>query len=335
MNNLVSIIIVNYNGKAFLENCLRSVYAQAYSPIEVIVVDNASKDGSVDLVRNSFPDVHLVLCENNLGFAEGNNRGVGVAQGGYVVLLNNDTEVDDQWLCALIEMMKHPAIGVVTSKVITDGVPLQYYEMNGSVNYLGYNIMRVFSDLSEIFFAGGASLMFRKEDVGSPFLNEYFLYQEDVYLSWKMRLQGRSAAMAQASIVSHRGSVTTKKHTSAFVTFYQERNRMLNCLLMYQARTLILLLPYFGIDALVKIALSIVVGRKSFWGILKSYWWLMTHVGWINVERRRLQNSRKVRDSEIMRLMCAEVVNGDSRAANLVNGMSRLYARTVGLSYHG
>jgi len=335
MNSLVSIIIVNYNGKPLLEKCLRSVYAQAYDPIEVIVVDNASKDGSADLVRNSFPDVHLVLCDNNLGFAGGNNRGVAVAQGEYVVLLNNDTEVDNQWLCELLKMMEQPGIGVVTSKVMTDGVPSQYYETNGSVNYLGYNIMEVFSDLSEVFFAGGASLMFRKADVGSPFLNEYFLYQEDVYLSWKMRLQGRSVAMAQASIVSHRGSMTTTKHSSAFVTFFQERNRVLNCLLMYQARTLMLLVPYFFIDALAKILLSIIAGRKSFPGILKSYWWLIMHAGWINIERRMIQNARKVHDSEVMRLMCSKVVNGSSRAANLVNGISRLYARTVGLSYYG
>jgi GT2 family glycosyltransferase len=335
VNPLVSVVIVNYNGAQVLMPCLESVYAQSYRPVEVIVVDNASSDGSIDVVREKFSDVHLVVCGENLGFAEGNNRGVAIARGELVVLLNDDALVTDGWIQGLLEMLQRPGVAVVTSRVVTEGVPPSWYQMNGTLNFLGYNIMRVFGDLSMVFFAGGASLMFRKAECAEPFPKEYFLYHEDVYLSWRMRLQGRSVAMAQNSLVHHRGSVTTRRYVPTLVTFYQERNRVLNCLLMYEARTLVRLIPYFLLDAVVKLAMSVAAGRKSPLGILHAYWWIVTHTAWIRSERRKLQQARNVGDKEIMKLMSASIVEGESTPASVVNGVSRLYARIVGLSFHG
>ena len=251
---LVSVIIVNYNGLTLLDECLKSVFATDYRPLEVLLVDNGSTDGSVAFVRSRFPEVRLLAQERNLGFAGGNNRGVEAATGEYVVLLNTDTRVDPGWVNALLELLEDPGVAVVTSRVVTEGVPDRYYTKNGSVNFLGYNIMRVFNDLSLVFFAGGASLMFRRQIVGRPFLDEYFLYHEDVYLSWRMRLAGYKIRMAQGSSVFHLGSVTASRQASDFVTFYQERNRLLNGLLLYEFSTLVRLLPLFVADGVVKFA---------------------------------------------------------------------------------
>jgi GT2 family glycosyltransferase len=333
-HGLVSIIIVNFNGAAVVAECLQSVFAQPHRPIEVIVVDNASTDESARIVSDQFPDARLIVNETNLGFAGGNNRGVAAAQGEYVVLLNNDTIVESEWLTSLIDMLKNPDVAVVTSKVITDGVPTRFYEMNGTINYLGYNIMREFADLSQVFFAGGASLMFRREEQKQPFLDEYFLYHEDVFLSWKSRLLGKTVAMAQHSIVRHKGSATVRRQASDVVTFYQERNRLLNSLLFYSSRSLLLLLPYFVADAVAKLFLSLISRRKSLSGIIRAYLWVLIHSGWIVQERRKLQFQRKVSDREIMRMMSFKVVDGSTVSANLINGVSKLYARLVGLSYH-
>jgi GT2 family glycosyltransferase len=331
---LVSVIIVNYNGANVIGECLQSVFTQLYRPIEVIVLDNASTDESRRVINDRFPEVRLIVNDENLGFAAGNNRGVAEAKGEYVVLLNNDTIVEAGWLPALIQMFRLPNVSAVTSRVITDGVPSAFYEMNGTINYLGYNIMREFTDLSRVFFAGGASLMFRRKEIGQPFLDEYFLYHEDVFLSWKLRLLGGSVAMAQQSVVRHKGSVTVRQQTSGFVTFYQERNRLLNALLFYEARTLLLLTPYFIADGVAKLILSVISQRKSFVGIVRAYSWILAHTAWIKRERVQLQCQRAASDREIMNAMSCKVIEGESSLAKFMNGVSRLYARIVGLAFH-
>jgi GT2 family glycosyltransferase len=333
IDETVSIIIVNYNGAALLEHCLASVYAQQYRPIEVIVVDNASSDGSVEMVKRRFPDVRLRVNDTNHGFATANNEGMGLASADLTVLLNNDTVVDRLWLVELRKMLDHSGAAAVTSKVVTRGIPEEWYEMNGTLNYLGYNIMRVFQDLRQIFFAGGASLLFRRTDVGVPFLDEYFLYHEDVYLSWRLRLQGRIVAMAQESLVEHRGSATTETQPTALMTFYQERNRVLNCLLFYEAGTLVRLVPYFVADAAAKVVLSVVGRGKSLKGILRAYGWILGHRKWIQSQRAKIQLERTVADRSILQLMSYKVIDSDAMPARAVNGISRIYANIVGLRY--
>ncbi len=331
---LVSIVIVSLNGADLLDRCLKSVFLQSYRPIEVIVVDNGSTDASLEMVSTKYPEVHLVVSLENRGFAEGNNNGIRASHGEYIALLNNDAVVEENWLDPLVSLLRRPEVGVVCSKVVTEGVPPEFYEMNGTVNFLGYNVMRVFRNLSEVFFAGGASLLFRRRDFQLPFLDEYFLYHEDVYLSWRARMLGFDVVMAQESVVRHRGSVTTRTQPSDVITFYQERNRFLNCLLLYEAKTLIILLPYFIGDLLAKLLLSLLLRRKSFLGIFRAYAWIARNQRWITVERGKIQSARKVPDREIMRFMSPCVLDADNVIARLCNTCSAAYARITGLHYH-
>lgn len=330
----VSVVIVNYNGERLLSPCLTSVFSQSFRPMEVIVVDNGSTDGSVDLVQKNYPEVRLLRSPTNVGFAGGNNLGVATARGKYVALLNNDTVVDPSWLCTLVHAVESRGAPLVASKVFTEGVPDPFYRMNGTLNYLGYNIMGAFPDLSMIFYGSGASLLFDRERIGRPFLDEYFLYQEDVYLSWKLRLLGMNIEMVQDSIVHHKGSVTTRGHSSRMVTFYQERNRLLNALFFYEGRMLLLLLPYFVADLVSKFVVSILSPRKSFSGVLRAYAWIPGHCVWIAKERSRIQSSRTVPDRSIMKMMSYKVIEAESPIGNFVNALSRGYARLVGLSFH-
>jgi hypothetical protein len=332
---LVSVVIVNWNGGALLEACLRSVFAQPYRPMEVILVDNGSTDGSAAAAAALRPEIRLLPLGTNAGFAEGCNRGTAAACGEYVVLLNNDTEVEEGWIPGLLEHATDPAVGAVTSRVVTDGHPASWYEMNGSVNYLGYNIMRVFSDLSMVFFGGGASLMFHRERTGTPFPAEYFLYHEDVHLSWRLRLAGREIRLAQNSGVRHRGSAGTQRQPGRLVTFYQERNRLLNTLVFFGPWTLMRLLPYLVADALAKTLLAVAAGRKSLRGILEAYLWIGSHAGWLRRERARMQALRRVPDREVLALMSSRIVDSDSGAARVVNALSAAYARLTGLAPGG
>jgi GT2 family glycosyltransferase len=125
----VSVIVLNYNGKHYLETCLQALKAQDYPSecFEVILVDNASSDGSVEMVRQQFPWVRLVVNRTNLGFGGGNNVGICVARGDYIAFLNNDTRADPRWLSALVETArKDERIGACTSKLVLfyDRLPL-------------------------------------------------------------------------------------------------------------------------------------------------------------------------------------------------------------------
>lgn len=333
-NELISIIIVNYNGESLLSDCLLSIEQQEYKEIEIVLVDNASKDNSVELVKTKFPNVNIVQSPKNLGFAGGNNLGLQSAKGKYIVLLNNDTVVDKKWITELVKALNENDAGVVTSKVITEDVPKEFYEMNGSINYLGYNIMRVFSELSTIFFAGGASLIMRRGDSKTIFPDEYFIYQEDVFLSWKMRLQNKKVLMSQRSIVHHKGSVTTKTQLSSFSTFYQERNRILNVILFYETKTLIKIFPYFIFDFIAKILLSIFIQRKSFVGIIRSYLWICMNIPWIRKQRIELQRERKVNDSAILKYISYKIIDSENMFSKVLNQCSKLYSDIVGLDYY-
>src|SRR3972149_5022503 len=102
---LVSVIVVNWNGKEYLGECLRSLRAQTFSDFEVVLVDNGSTDGSVEYVQGNFAGgVRILENAQNEGFSGGNNRGIREASGKYIVLLNNDAQADDRWLEALVKI---------------------------------------------------------------------------------------------------------------------------------------------------------------------------------------------------------------------------------------
>jgi GT2 family glycosyltransferase len=113
---LVSVVIVNFNGERYLENLLTSLERQSYPDFEILLVDNASTDGSVPLVERDFPGVRLIRAKGNLGFAEGNNVGIRASRGDFIALINNDTVVEDAWLATLVEdALSSTDIGAVGS----------------------------------------------------------------------------------------------------------------------------------------------------------------------------------------------------------------------------
>jgi hypothetical protein len=119
------------------------------------------------------------------------------------------------------------------------------------------------------------------------------------------------------------------------VTFYQERNRLLNVLLFYERRTLVLLFPYLTMDALAKVLASILLRKKSLQGILRAYWWIGGNLRWIHDHRKELQSKRTVPDTTIMKLMSSKLIDSDNLVSRWINGLSRLYASSVRLAHHG
>ena len=221
----LSIIIVNWNGKAVLQDCLRSIYLNRPSiEFEVIVVDNASHDDSVAIVESQFSEVRLVCNSKNLGFAAGNNRGFEVARGRYLLLLNNDTIVLPGALDDSVRFMDHHAdIGALGCRIEFPDRRFQtsYYRFNdpwvlfmvrllplGSIAHERLNFgrywARQFSQPTDVDTVAGCFMMVRRDvldDVGT--LDEdFFMYGEDEEWCSRIRAGGwRIAYFPMATII--------------------------------------------------------------------------------------------------------------------------------------
>jgi len=229
---LVSIVIPNWNGKQFLETCLTSLQAQTYVPIEVIIADNASSDGSQAYIKEHFGDVILIELDKNLGFTGACNAGMTAAKGEVVILLNNDTEVDTHWVEVIVETFeKHPEVGMVASKMLlfnkrdhihtvgdgftTDGRPFNrgvWEKDEGQYEQEAY-----------VFSACGGSSAYRRELLNEIGLldDDFFFLMEDVDLAWRAQLAGWRALYTPHAIVYHHLSATGGGVTASF---YDGRN---------------------------------------------------------------------------------------------------------------
>jgi GT2 family glycosyltransferase len=219
----VWVIVLNWNNWKFTNECLASLQGLKYDDFEVVVVDNGSTDGSVDCIRERFPQVQVTELARNLGFAKGNNAGIRAAleQGAeYVWLLNNDTTVDPQALRAMVEKAESdPRIGAVGSAIyyMSDPERLQVWG-GGDVNFwLGRSRHFPMPVADErIQFLTGASMLLPRsvlESVG--LLDEgYFLYWEDADYCFRLRGAGWRLAVAGNSRVWHKVGGTSRKNSA-------------------------------------------------------------------------------------------------------------------------
>jgi len=232
---LVSVIVLNWNGRHLLPACLSALDRQTLTGFELIVVDNGSTDGSADWVAENYPTARLVRLDKNNGFCGGNNAGLRVARGQFIALLNNDIEVEAGWLAALAETLQaDPQVGACDSRVYflhrrdmlwAAGAD---YTISGSVNHRGY--LERDPDVlaqtpTEVFVAIACSALYRRsalERVG--FLDEDFFYgYEDVDLSFRLHLAGYRVVTVPNAVAFHRVSETTHINSSFYV-FHGQRN---------------------------------------------------------------------------------------------------------------
>jgi GT2 family glycosyltransferase len=210
MKELASIIIVTYNHKNYLADCLHSLSLQNY-PHEIILVDNGSDDGTIPFVQKNFPYVK-VIKNVNTGYGAGNNTGVAKAVGTYIVILNPDTIVEEDWLENLIEPLKDRNKNLVTtSKILMyDGLSintcgnLNHFTGMTFTNGLKENLLQYNRFFSPTGISGACFAM-RKEDyvkIGG-FDENFFLYNEDSEFSWRLHFYGYSILFVPTSIVRH------------------------------------------------------------------------------------------------------------------------------------
>ncbi len=330
MKEPVSIIILNYNGKQFLNNCLSSVLAQSYNNFEIILFDNNSTDGSIEFVKSAFSDsrINIIKSETNLGFAGGNNEALKYCNNDLIVLLNNDTVVKDSWLTNLVSAMDTPKT-IASSFVKTAGIADKYYDTNGSVSYLMYNIMNVFPKIEDEFYPSGCSLIFRKSEIGVPFDKDYFFYGEDVYLGLKARFMGMKIKFIKDSVVHHIGGGSSTGNS--FKTFCMERNKFLNLYSFFSIWFIIRLLPYITLNHTAKLIYSLFSKKYSIIGLIKAYIWFYFHIPLILKKRKELSVIKIVDEKEIIKYISCKVLNDGTMFASIINNISYYYSRLMGI----
>jgi GT2 family glycosyltransferase len=226
-NPLVSIIIVNWNGENLIAECLDSVFQSLYNPFEVIVVDNGSTDRSLEIVKK-YKAVRVIETGKNLGYAGGNNQGIKVARGKYIVFLNNDIVVDPEWLDgAVIYLESHCTVGVIScrqmnyfDKSMIDGL---YHYLTRWLGFLPMGAgqpmaeQHQFSRLGQVVSANGGSAIFRKQmlDAIGLFDERLFAYCEETDLCMRALLHGWQTVYLPQSVVYHKGGASFGRNPSA------------------------------------------------------------------------------------------------------------------------
>lgn len=307
----VSVVIVNWNGRQFLERCLPSVLRQSYPNYSVTVVDNGSSDGSPDFIRREFPTVALIQNERNVGFAAGNNVGIRSTDGAYVATLNNDAQVESNWLAEAVDAISSDeGVGMVASKMLFHDRPHLINSTGISLDLaaiawdrLGGSADDPLDDRRvEVFGpSAGAALYRRKmlEDVGL-FDEDFFMYLEDVDLAWRARLRGWKCLYVPTARVLHVHSGSAVEG-SAFKNYHLGRNKVWTTIKCYPSPQIFLYMPlilFYDLASLpysvfVRGQLSSVLGRLAAFGQLRT----------VLAKRARVQSRRSVAWKEFSRLL--------------------------------
>lgn len=240
----VAVVILNWNGCEMLRSFLPSVVRCSEAEgTEIYVADNGSTDASVEMLRQEFPSVHLIILDKNRGFAEGYNLALQQVSAEYVVLLNSDVEVTGHWLAPLVDYMDaHPEVAACQPKIRS----WRYKERfeyagaaGGFIDRYGYpfcrgRIMGVveedngqYDTVVPVFWATGAALFIRLKDYqdAGGLDGRFFAHMEEIDLCWRLRARGRMLVCVPKSTVYHVGGATLKKE-NPHKTFLNFRNNL-------------------------------------------------------------------------------------------------------------
>ena len=225
----LSVVVVNWSSRDDLRTCLTALAAQSHRDLEVIVVDNGSTDGSADMVSAGFPGMRLLRLPENLGFAEGCNRGIAAATGPWIAMLNNDTVADPDWAARLAEAAEQAPdeCGMLQSLMlfrdrpdVVNSTGIELTSGGGGRDRWGGRARSGTGDgdLQEIFCPTAGAAAYRRsmlDAVRLPdgyFDSEHFMYYEDLDLGWRARLAGWTAYYVPRSVVYHTWHGSADRH---------------------------------------------------------------------------------------------------------------------------
>jgi len=310
----VALVVLNYNGLKWLPNCLSSVAETDYPNLDVYLVDNGSTDGSVDYVQRHFPSVRIICHARNLGFAEGYDRALEKVEADHVLFLNSDTQVlNPDWVKRLVDVTEADSrIAAVACKMVS----MQDHSRLDSVGGMGIPFWRGFVDIGkeehdrgqydyggfEAFaFCGGAALV--KLDVFKKtggFDEKFFMYNEDVDFSWRIRLLGYRVGFAPDAKAAHYFSGTAgSKTVDARKLYYSHRNLLRAILKNCGSSLSWALRNYFLFSLIIATGFGIFEPKKTI-AIMKATIWNLFNFKDSYTQRLKIQARRVEDEAEIL-----------------------------------
>jgi len=313
---LVSVIIVNYNDKKHLPTVLKSLKRQTYSNFETILVDNASVDNSIKLVKKNFPEVLILQSDRNLGYGGGINFGARDARGEFIAPLNPDIELDSKWLEELVRATKNfPRYGIYASKILNyfkrsliENVGFRYTPYGTHfVKGCGEKDKGQYDYFCEVFYASGCAMfikrkVFRKLDGFDEKMHP--IYGEEDDFCWRAKLLGFKTLFVPQAIVYHVRKGTIGK-ASPLTFLYSRRHKIRSLIKNHDRLTLLLSLPIrLMIDFLTALLSAITLKEGGYMlSFTKTILWNITNAKNTYRERIKIQTARKMPFSEVKRQM--------------------------------
>lgn len=287
----VAVIILNWNGRKFLQKFLPSVIHHSQNVAEIIVADNASTDSSIEFLQENFPSVRIITNKTNGGFAKGYNDALVEVLADYYILLNSDIEVTANWIEPIIELMeKDKTIAACQPKLRSYHEPEKFEyagAAGGFIDKYGYPFCRgrifqsletdtgQYEDICEIFWATGAC-MFVRADLFHQFGGldaDFFAHMEEIDFCWRLKNEGYKIMYCPDSVVFHVGGGTLPKKSSQ-KTYLNFRN---NLALLYKNLRSDLLIPVFAIrfllDGVAAIKFLVEAGFRDFYAVARAHFY--------------------------------------------------------------
>lgn len=318
MNNpLVSIIIVNWNGKKWLQNCFSSIAQQEYKKYEIIFVDNGSVDGSVAWVKSHYPKTICIVNKRNLGFADANNIGYRKAKGKYVLFLNNDTRVTKKFLSILVHTLNtQKDVAGVQSKMVLMDDPKRldaigaFFTTTGFLYHYGFHAKdsdKLDKEI-DLYTAKGACMMFRKDVLDKVAIKRnifdplYFAYFEETDLCHRVWLNGYRIRYIPSSVIYHKAGGTSTAMDNAFIQYHSFKNRIQSYVTNLGGGTLFRVLLLHSLFTFSFAFVAFLRGKlKLGFVVFRAIVWNITHISGTLEKRTYVQKRvRKISDAQLL-----------------------------------
>jgi len=304
----IIIAILNYNGKNWLEQFLHTVIAKS-KEAEVIVIDNASTDDSILFLKNKFPAIKIIVNTENYGFAGGYNEGLKHLEADYIILLNSDVEVTDNWIMPVINLLEtSEEIVAAQPKVLAYNNKSKFEHAGaagGMIDRLGYPFCRgrifnhteedlgQFDDNKEVFWATGACLFIKastfKEQKG--FDASYFAHMEEIDLCWRIKNSGKKIYYCSESTVYHVGGGTLD-YMSPFKTYLNFKNSLYTLHKNYDGFLSSIILTRLILDGVAAAKFLFGGEFKNIWSIIKAHFHYFRHIPTLAKQRKSIHKKK-------------------------------------------
>ncbi|MFQ5648884.1 MAG: glycosyltransferase family 2 protein [bacterium] len=323
---LVSVLVLNYNGRKFLPDCFESLVKTAYPNFEIVLVDNHSTDDSVGYTRRQFPQVRIVETGANGGYSRAYNIAFQHAAGKYYVLLNNDVKVDPDWLHPLVAAAENdPQIAALQPKLLAMLQPGQFEYAGASGGFIdryGYPFLRgrvfytmeqdagQYDDEVEVFWTSGAAMFVRAEALAkTALLDEDFVHHmEEIDLCWRLRLAGYKLKVIPESKIYHYAGATIAPDSFKKV-YWNFRNSLFMLIKNFETGNLLKVLPIrFFLDTVCLAGATLKFDFMKAFAVLKAYAWLICHLPLILKKRKDSQSKRVLSDDRLRSMIHHESV---------------------------